>query len=62
MRLYVVTGLNRLTGERSVISKAAPREATDAKLEKWKKAVGRQHYPAYTRLRVEPWEREGDLW
>jgi hypothetical protein len=54
MRLYVVTGINRLTGERSVISKAAPLEATEAKLQRWKAAVGRQLYPAYTRLRVEP--------
>jgi len=59
---YVVTGINRLTGERSVISNPAPKEKTLAKLERWKLAVGRQQYPAYTNLKVEPAEREGSLW
>ena len=59
---YVVTGINRLTGERSVISNPASKEKTLAKLERWKSAVGRQQYPAYTNLKVEPSTREGWLW
>ncbi len=59
---YVVTGINRLTGERSVISNPASKEKTLAKLERWKAAVDRQQYSAYTNLKVEPAEREGSLW
>ena len=59
---WVITGLNRLTGERSVISNPASKEKTLAKLERWKAAVGRQQYPAYTNLKVEPSTREGWLW
>ena len=47
---YVVTGINRLTGERSVISNPASKEKTLAKLERWKLVVGRQPYSAYTNL------------
>ena len=59
---YVVTGINRLTGERSVISNPASKEKTLAKLEQWKSAVGRQQFASYTNLKVEPAEREGSLW
>ena len=59
---YVVTGINRLTGERSVISNPASKEKTLAKLERWKAAVGRQQYSTYTNLKMEPAEREGSLW
>ena len=59
---WVITGLNRLTGERSVISNPASKEKTLAKLERWKAAVGRKQYPTYTNLKVEPAEREGSLW
>lgn len=59
---WVITGLNRLTGERSVISNPASKEKTLAKLERWKLAVGRQQFASYTNLKVEPAEREGSLW
>ena len=57
---YVVTGVNRLTGEREPVTKPHSewkcREMRD-------KLVARQHsHSAYSRLKVEPAEKEGCLW
>ena len=57
---YVVTGINRLTGEREPVTKPhsewKTREMRD-------KLAARQHCrSAYKQLKVEPAEKEGDLW
>lgn len=59
---YVVTGLNRLTGEREVIS--SPHEkfrCETLKLQYAQRYAGSRGKP-YIRLRVEPAASEGDLW
>ena len=56
---YVVTGISRLTGEREVISSPRSRKEADRIVER---AGKRRKMTAYTRLKVEPAEREGVLW
>ena len=57
---YVVTGISRLTGERETVTRPHSlwknREMRD-------KLAERQHCSsAYKQLKVEPADREGDLW
>lgn len=57
---YVVTGINRLTGEREPVTK--PHSEWKCR-EMREKLVARQHSrSAYSRLKVEPADREGSLW
>ena len=56
---YVVTGVSRLTGEREVISNPHSEWKANLIMER---ARGRSKKAAYTRLKVEPAEREGVLW
>ena len=58
--LYVVTGISRLTGERVAVT--APHSLTKTR-EMRDRLVARQHCrSAYKCLKVEPAEKEGDLW
>lgn len=58
--LYVVTGISRLTGERVAVT--APHSLTKTR-EMRDKLAARQHCrSAYKRLKIEPAEREGDIW
>lgn len=57
---YVATGISRLTGEREPVTRPhslwKTREMRD-------KLAARQHCrSAYKRLKVEPADKEGDLW
>ena len=52
--MYVITGVSRLTGDREELSGAMTKEQAIERLERYKAATGRQKYPTYTRLRVEP--------
>ncbi len=56
---YVITGINRFSGERHVISK--PYEKEEAERMRNKKAKGNNRYSVYTRLKVEPYTHEGDI-
>ena len=57
---WVVTGINKLTGEREPVTK--PHSEWKAR-EMRDKLAARQHCKsAYKWLKVEPAEREGDLW
>lgn len=59
---YIVTAINRLTGEREAISR--PHEKFRAETMKRRyiqRYVDVQNRP-YTRLKVEPAAREGELW
>lgn len=51
--LYVITGINTLTGEREEISRPMIQEEAEARLEREKESRKRQKYAAHTRLRVE---------
>lgn len=58
--LYVVTGINRMTGEREAVT--APHSLTKTR-EMRDRLVARQHSRSvYKWLKVEPAEREGRLW
>ncbi|MBR3496989.1 MAG: hypothetical protein IKH37_09745 [Prevotella sp.] len=58
--MYVVTGINKLTGEREAVTKAHGLTKT---CELRDKLASRQHsHSAYSRLKVEPLDREGELW
>lgn len=50
---YVVTGINKLTGEREEISRAMTAEEARARLDRELASRRRQRYQAYVRLRVE---------
>ena len=57
---YVVTGINRLTGEREPVTN--PHNKVKC-MEMREKLVSRQHSrSAYSRLKVEPADKEGSLW
>ena len=60
MSKYVVTGISRLTGERVVIS--SPHSEREARLLMEKQKARNHGRSAYSRLKTEPAEREGDLW
>ena len=58
--MYVVTGINRLTGEREAVTRPHGLYKT---CELRDKLAARQHCrSAYSRLKVEPLDREGELW
>lgn len=60
MTLYVVTGINKLSGEREAV--CSPHGMTKT-LELYEKFKARQHCrSAYKHLKIEPAAREGDLW
>lgn len=60
MKKYVIAGINKLTGEREVITKPHGLIKTQ---EMRDKLATRQHSrSAYSLLKVEPAEREGCLW
>ena len=57
---YIVTGINKLTGEREPVCK--PHGLTKT-MELYGKFKERQHSrSAYKHLKIEPAAREGDLW
>lgn len=56
---YVVTAISRLTGERVIIS--APHSEWKARLLLEREKARRTRTSAYSRLKVEPAEREGRL-
>lgn len=51
--LYVITGINTLTGVREEISRPMTQDEAEARLEREKESRKRQKYAAHTRLRVE---------
>lgn len=51
--LYVITGINTLTGVREEISRPMSQDEAEARLEREKESRKRQKYAAHTRLRVE---------
>lgn len=51
--LYIITGRNRLTGQRDEISGAMPLEMAEERLERELQSRKYQRYQAYTHLRVE---------
>lgn len=58
--LYVVTGINKLSGEREAVTR--PHGLTKTR-EMRDKLAARQHCrSAYRWLKIEPEEREGSLW
>ena len=58
--LYVVTGINKLSGEREAVTK--PHGLTKTR-EMRDKLAARQHCrSSYRWLKIEPAEREGSLW
>lgn len=59
--LWVVTGYNVLLMERCWVSKPTTKEKADAALERWRRTARRHRYVPYKALRVEPAEREGDI-
>ena len=52
-KVWVITGISRLTGERQEISRALTRDQANSRLEQTKIEWARVIKPAYTRLRVE---------
>lgn len=50
--LYVVTGINRLTGEREACSMAAPKDIAEQLKSSWMKCRSRNK--AYKNLRLDP--------
>lgn len=60
--LYVVTAVNRLTGEREPIS--APHQQWKAVelMRKRQAEMYRRRYQPWQKMRVEPVSREGSLW
>lgn len=52
-KVWVISGISRLTGERQEISRAMTRDKANSKLEQVKIEWARVKKPAYTRLRVE---------
>lgn len=59
---YVVTGINRLTGEREAISRPHEKFRCETLKRRYAQRYADGHGKPYTRLRVEPADREGDLW
>jgi hypothetical protein len=51
---YVITGKNRLTGEREVISGKLSKESCERLLAAWKQRRRGKYKLAYTRLKMEP--------
>lgn len=58
--MYIVTGISRLTGERVAVS--SPHSFTKCCEMRDKMAVRLHCSSAYSRLKVEPAEKEGNLW
>lgn len=52
-KVWVISGVSRLTGERQEISRAMTRDQAKRRLEQTKIEWARVKKPAYTRLRVE---------
>lgn len=52
-KVWVISGISRLTGERQEISRAMTRDQANSRLEQTKIEWARVKKPAYTRLRVE---------
>ena len=52
-KVWVITGISRLTGERQEISRAMTRDQANNRLEQTKIEWARVKKSAYTRLRVE---------
>ena len=57
---YIVTGINKLTGEREAISNPHSEWKAHELLARWK-GKNRNTRP-YKQIRVEPAEQEGNLW
>lgn len=57
---WVVTAVNRLTGEREVISRPHNRDTTATMLERLKRRQNSKS--AYRLLRMKPADEEGRLW
>ncbi len=53
--LYVVTGINRLTGEREMISAPHWRTQAEKMLRNTQEKLYRRHHQPYIKLRVEPY-------
>lgn len=54
--LYMVTGRNRLTGQREQCSMAAPKDVAEQFMQAWKRL--RVRNKAYTHLKLEPFNLE----
>lgn len=51
--MYVITGVNRLTGHREELSHGMPKEQAQERLEREQMSRRRQKYLPHVRLRVE---------
>lgn len=51
--IFVITGVNALTGQREEISRPMTKEDAEARLERELESRKRQRYAAHKRLRVE---------
>lgn len=56
--LYVVTGVNRLTGEREALCKPHKRDWCERQLWKTQQQLYRRHHQPWLKLRAEPYEPE----
>ena len=52
-QMYVITGVNRLTGQREELSRGMPKEQAQERLEREQLSRRRQKYLPHVRLRVE---------
>lgn len=59
---YVVTAINRLTGEREAISRPHEKFRAETMKRRYIQRYVDVHDRPYTRLKVEPAVREGALW
>lgn len=50
---FVITGINRLSGQREELSGPMEHDQAELRLERYKANTKAQRYPTYTRLRVE---------
>ena len=57
---WVITGVNRLMGEREVVSNPHRRQATEDMLRRMKQRQNSKS--AYSLLRMKPADEEGRLW
>lgn len=58
---YVITGFSILAGERTVVSDRMTKAKAEERLQEYRKALRKYGQHPYRRLRIEPAEREGEL-
>lgn len=50
---YIITGINKLTGQREQLSRPMGEQEAIARLERERQSRGRQRYQPYSRLKIE---------